>query len=107
MDDIRHKIKGFVKNHAAAITAGFLMTAAVAAGLLQAGITSVSAKPQSTGIGDGGRSGGVSYKHGHCSVFAIGPEISVTPWIYDYGTLINTDANGKEYKKKDKEAVKK
>ena len=57
MGDIRHKITGFAKNHVAAITAGFLMTAAVAAGLLQAGTASVSAKDQSTGIGDGGKSG--------------------------------------------------
>ena len=93
MDDIRHKIKGFLKNHAAAITAGFLMTAAVAAGLLQAGTTSVSAGP---GIGSNGKSGGVSYKKGNCPVSAIGPEISVTPRIYDYGPLINTDAKGND-----------
>lgn len=93
MGDIRHKIKGFLKNHAAAITAGFLMTAAVAAGLLQAGTASVSAETGS--IGQGGKSGGVSYKKGHCSVNAIGPEISVTPVIYNYGAddLINKDVN--------------
>jgi len=98
MGDIRHTIKGFLKNHAAAITAGFLMTAAVAAGLLQAGTTSVSAENGS--IGQGGKSGGVSYKKGNCPVSAIGPEISVTPWIYDYGKLINTDANGEKYEGK-------
>ncbi|MDD6299373.1 hypothetical protein [Hornefia butyriciproducens] len=73
MGDIRHTIKGFLKNHAAAITAGFLMTAAVAAGLLQAGTTSVSA---GTGIGNGGKSGKVNYPTGDCQVSAIGPEIS-------------------------------
>jgi hypothetical protein len=70
------------------------MTAAVAAGLLQAGTTSVSAETGS--IGQGGKSGDVSYKKGKCSVSAIGPEISVTPVIYDYGKLINTDAKGND-----------
>lgn len=95
MGDIRHKVTGFLKDHAAAITAGFLMTAAVAAGLLQAGTTSVSG---ATGIGSGGRSGGVTYPHGgNCATYAVGPEISVTPRIYHYGSLLNTDANGEKY----------
>lgn len=105
MGDIRHKVTGFLKDHAAAITAGFLMTAAVAAGLLQAGTTSVSG---ATGIGSGGRSGGVTYPHGgNCATYAVGPEISVTPVIYHYGSLLNNkDPNIKKNIKDYKQTIK-
>lgn len=97
MGDNGHKIKGFIKDHAAVITAAFLMTAVVAAGLLQACTTDVSA---GSGIGHGGKSGNVSYPtKGNCSVSAIGPEISVTPMVYDYSSLVNNDKNGENYKK--------
>jgi hypothetical protein len=102
MGKFKTGVQTFLHKHSMPIIAVLLVVAAIVAGTVQVKISDINA---GSDVGYAGGASNVNYPKGGASKFAQGPEIAVTPKVYDYGSLVE-NATG-SFGKKGSRAIKK
>lgn len=102
MGKFKTGVQTFLHKHSMPIIAVLLVVAAIVAGTVQVKISDINA---ASDVGHAGGASDVNYPKGKVKKFAQGPEIAVTPKVYDYGSLVE-NATG-SFGKKGSRAIKK
>ena len=102
MGKFKTGVQTFLHKHSMPIIAVLLVVAAIVAGTVQVKISDINA---ASDVGHAGGASNVIYPSGNASKFVQGPEIAVTPKVYDYGSLVE-NATG-SFGKKGSRAIKK
>ncbi len=102
MGKFKTGVQTFLHKHSMPIIAVLLVVAAIVAGTVQVKISDINA---ASDVGRAGGANDVNYPKGKVKKFAQGPEIAVTPKVYDYGSLVE-NATG-SFGKKGSRAIKK
>ena len=102
MGKFKTGVQTFLHKHSMPIIAVLLVVAAIVAGTVQVIISDINA---GSNVGHAGGANDVNYPKGKVKKYAQGPEIAVTPKVYDYGSLVE-NATG-SFGKKGSRAIKK